>query len=127
MRLCGISVATPSLGGTLLFRLYCQNFSLSSQLTYTQVLRVHQEEEQQVVFEEGQEDLVTENQRLTELTEFFEHNKNVGPEEWLQYVDMPKKYTWNKQKKAWKKHVYKSDTIGRVDNVHPAAGDSFYL
>ena len=26
-----------------------------------------------------------------------------------------------------KKHVNKSDTIGRVDNVHPAAGDSFYL
>ena len=127
MRLCGTYVATPSVAGTLLFRLYCQKFSLCSQLTYTQVLRVHQEEEQQVVFEEGQEDLVTENQRLTELTEFFEHNKNVGPEEWLRYVDMPKKYTWNKQRKTWKKRVNKSDTIGRVDNVHPAAGDSFYL
>ena len=68
-----------------------------------QVLRVHQEEEQQVVFEEGHEDLVTENQRLTELTEFFEHNKNIGPEEWLRYVDMPNKYTWNKQRKSWKK------------------------
>ena len=127
MRLCGTYVATPSLAGTLLFRLYCQKFSLCSQLTYTQVLRVHQDEEQQVVFEEGQEDLVTENQRLTELTEFFEHNKNVGPEEWLRYVDMPKKYTWNKQRKTWKKRVNKSDTIGRVDNVHPAAGDSFNL
>ena len=92
-----------------------------------QVLRVHQEEEQQVVFEEGNEDLVIENQRLTELTQFFEHNKNIGPEEWLRYVDMPKKYTWNKQRKTWKKRVNKSDTIGRVDNVHPAAGDSFYL
>ena len=93
VRLCGTFVATPSLGGTLLFRYYYENLLLSSKLTYTQVLRVHQEEEQQVVFEEGHEELVTENQRLTELTEFFEHNKNIGPEEWLRYVDMPKKYT----------------------------------
>ena len=68
-----------------------------------------------------------ETQRLTELTEFFNLNKNLSPEEWLWYVDLPTKYTWNKQKKEWKKHVNKSETIGRVDNVHPAAGDSFYL
>ena len=42
-----------------------------------QVLRVHQEEEQQVVFEEGHEYLVIENQGLKELTEFFEHDKNI--------------------------------------------------
>ena len=92
-----------------------------------QVLRIHLEEEQQVVFEEGHETLVTENQWQTELTEFFENNKNIGPEEWLLYVDMPKKYTWNKQRKTWEKWVNKSDTIVRVDIIHPAAGDSFYL
>ena len=106
-----------------------------------QVLRVHEKEGQHVVFDEGNEEMATETQRDTELTKFFELNEanrlakdaeddNYDPDlETLRYVDMPTKYTYNKKEKEWKPRDKnrKCDTIGRVDNVHPAAGDRFYL
>jgi hypothetical protein len=99
---------------------------------FAQVLRVHEYEGQHVVFEEGTEEGVLETQRETELTMFFSMNKDnktaAVPDEMLptlRYSDMPEEYTW--QKKFWKKRTNKSDTIGRVDNIHPSAGDTFYL
>ena len=103
------------------------------------MLRVHEEEGQHVVFDEGNEELATETQRDTELTTFFNMNKannklkdKVGYDETLptlRYVDMPTKYTYSKKDKKWNKRSdkRKCDTLGRVDNVHPAAGDRFYL
>ena len=105
----------------------------------SQVLRVHEEEGQHVVFDEGNEELATETQRDTELTMFFSMNEannklkgKVGYDETLptlRYVDMPTMYTYSKKEKKWKKRSEKRkcDTLGRVDNVHPAAGDRFYL
>ena len=108
----------------------------------SQVLRVHEEEGQHVVFDEGNEEMATETQRDTELTKFFELNElnrkakeADNPEEYnpdledLRYVDMPTKYTYDKKEKKWKPRDKnrKCDTLGRVDNVHPAAGDRFYL
>ena len=98
------------------------------------MLRVHDEDEQHVVFDEGSEESALETQRCTELTAFFYANEHctedafIGVEE-LRYVDMPTKFTYNKKKKVWKKRTEgrKCDTLGRVDNVHPAAGDRFYL
>ena len=89
-----------------------------------------------MVFNEGNEELAIETQRKTELTEFFEmnkQNKELGEPDkvlpTLRYIDMPTKYTYNKAKKEWKPRAKdrKSDTLGRVDNVHPASGDRFYL
>ena len=104
-------------------------YPISRRYPAVQVLRVHQEDEQHVVFDEGQEELALETQRVTELTQFFELNKELkdSPHKWLKYVDMPKDYTWNKKSKKWKIRSQHSGTIGRVDNIHPAAGDSFYL
>ena len=91
------------------------------------------------MFDEGNEELATETQRDTELTTFFNMNKannklkdKVGYDETLptlRYVDMPTKYTYSKKDKKWNKRSdkRKCDTLGRVDNVHPAAGDRFYL
>ena len=107
----------------------------------SQVLRVHEEEGQHVVFDEGNEEMATETQRDTELTKFFELNRanreakeaddpEYNPDlEDLRYVDMPTKYTYDKKEKKWKPRDKnrKCDTLGRVDNVHPAAGDRFYL
>ena len=105
-----------------------------------QVLRIHEKEGQHVVFDEGNEEMATETQRDTELTKFFKLNEDnrkakkaelkYDPDlETLRYVDMPTKYTYNKKEKEWKPRDKnrKCDTIGRVDNVHPAAGDRFYL
>ena len=91
------------------------------------------------MFDEGNEELATETQRDTELTTFFNMNKannklkdKEGYDETLptlRYVDMPTKYTYSKKEKKWNKRSdkRKCDTLGRVDNVHPAAGDRFYL
>ena len=105
-----------------------------------QVLRIHEKEGQHVVFDEGNEEMATETQRDTELTKFFKLNEDnrkakeaelkYDPDlETLRYVDMPTKYTYNKKEKEWKPRDKnrKCDTLGRVDNVHPAAGDRFYL
>ena len=40
---------------------------------------------------------------------------------------MLKRYIWNKQKKHGRNELTKVKIIGRVNNIHPAAGDSFYL
>ena len=100
------------------------------------MLRVHEKDDQHVVFDEGREESALETQRCTELTQFFKANELwqtgegdfAGIEE-LRYVDMPTKFTFNKKEKMWKKRQEgrKCDTLGRVDNVHPAAGDRFYL
>ena len=111
-----------------------------------QVLRIHEEEGQHVVFDEGNEEMAIETQRDTELTMFFklnEYNNKAkdaddgqyeghiyDPDlETLRYVDMPTKYTYDKKAKKWKARdkKRKCDTLGRVDNVHPSAGDRFYL
>ena len=100
------------------------------------MLRVHDKDEQHVVFDEGSEESALDTQHTTELTAFFDANKQckknddafIGADE-LRYVDMPTKFTYNKKDKVWKKRTEgrKCDTLGRVDNVHPAAGDRFYL
>jgi hypothetical protein len=85
-----------------------------------------------MVFDEGMEEEALETQRNTELTEFFDMNKDNKkrglPDKklpTLRYADMPEEYTWVKKK--WQKRKRNSDTIGRVDSIHPSAGDAFYL
>lgn len=90
-----------------------------------------------MVFDEGTEEEALERQRNTELTAFFEVNAKLASESAglldLQslptYVEMPKKYTYNKSKKEWIKRKPQSvDTvIGRVHGVNPLAGEAFYL
>ena len=92
-------------------------------------LRIHLEEEQQVVFNEGDEENALERQRNTELTAFFHFNKTATDKH--MYVDMPKycTYSYNKEteKKVWKVRRFACGTIGRVHTVHPLAGEVFYL
>jgi hypothetical protein len=66
-----------------------------------------------------------ESQRTTELTAFFEYNRQE-PDTDVAYVDFPEYFTWND--KQWKPRKRgPSDTIGRVHVVNPAAGDVYYL
>ena len=105
-------------------------FPLAHRYPSVTVLRVHDKDDQHIVFNEGSEESALETQRKTELTEFFEANKTgkAGMKD-LRYVDMPTKFTFNKKTKEWKHRApnRKCDTLGRVDNIHPAAGDRFYL
>ena len=83
------------------------------------------EDEQNVVFDMDTAEQSVENQRCTELTAFFEHNR-LHPDTKVKYVDFPEQFTW--KDKGW--HVRKrgfSDMIGRVHIVNPAAGDVYFL
>ena len=96
------------------------------------MLRLHLENQQNVVFLGGKEEEVVEQGRETELTAFFKLNTQKkaakGPEfspaTMPKYVDMPKDYTF--RQKEW--HVReRCVAIGRVHTVKPLAGDVFYL
>ena len=102
------------------------NFHIAKKYPAVIALRVHMEEEQQIVFDIGNEEETLEAQRCTELTAFFEYNtKNPSTNE--TYVDFPEKFTWDNSKKEWKARKNNLNTIGRVHTVHPVAGDVYYL
>ena len=112
-------------------------FPIAHRYPSVTVLRVHEKDDHHVVFNQGSEESALEVQRDTELTAFFAANENGGFDKALRdgktlkdlrYVDMPKYCIYDKKKKEWRRRSdRKCDTLGRVDNVHPAAGDRFYL
>ena len=102
------------------------NFNISQNKPAVCALRVHLEDEQNVVFDVGNEEEVLETQRNTELTAFFIYNlENQGTK--CKYVEFPEKYIFDSKEKKWKSRKNSSDTIGRVHTVHPVAGDVYYL
>ena len=102
------------------------NFAIAKKHPAVQALRCHLEDEQQLIFDEGEEEQVIEKQRFTELTAFFDFNFN-NPDKKIKYVDFPKSFTWDSSNKTWKQRKGAFDTIGRVHSIHPAAGDVFFL
>ena len=83
-------------------------FPIAKKYPPVQALRVHTEDQQQVVFDEGTAEVALETQRETELTGFFKINEQLkqssqGLEAELlpKYVDMPKLYRYDKSKKIW--------------------------
>ena len=108
-------------------------FPIARRYPPVQTLRVHTEDEQQVVFDEGAEEVALERQRETELTAFFRHNEEqqgqIEEGQKPMYVDMPKLYRYDKTKKQWVRRQARSEdtTIGRVHSVNPLAGEPFYL
>ena len=114
---------------------HLMSFPIAKRYPPVQTLRVHTEDQQQVVFDEGTEEEALEQQRETELTAFFRHNAERQAEQQEDdrqqptYIDMPKLYRYDKSKKQWiRRHARSEDTvIGRVHSVHPLAGENFYL
>jgi hypothetical protein len=111
-------------------------FPIADRYPPVQALRVHLEDQQQVVFDEGTEQEALEKQRETELTAFFKLNErlreskdssegNILPT----YIDLPKKYRYETTKKEWINRKARSEdtVIGRVHTINPVAGDVFYL
>ena len=114
---------------------HLMSFSITERYPPVQALRVHLEDHQQVVFDEGTEELALEKQRETELTGFFKLNvdlreaNDVDIMSLPRYVDLPKKYRYDKAKKIWVIRQARSEdtVIGRVHTVNPLAGETFYL
>ena len=102
------------------------NFNISQNKPAVYALRVHLENEQQVVYDMGTEEQSLEQQRCTELTGFFQFNKE-NPGTMITYVDFPESLTWSSTEKKWRWRKNASDTIGRIHSVHPAAGEVYYL
>ena len=101
------------------------NFVIAKKYPAVYALKVHLQDEQQVVFDMASAQESMEQQRTTELTAFFDYNK-LNPNTKVMYVDFPEFFTW--KDKGWKiRKRGPSDTIGRVHNVNPAAGDVYYL
>ena len=73
-------------------------FPMAKRYPPVQALRVHLEDQQQIVFNEGTEEEAMERQRETELTAFFIHNGEHQLEEEIQptYIDMPELYRYDK-------------------------------
>ena len=113
---------------------HLMTFPITDRYPPVHALRVHTEDQQQVVFDEGTEEESLEKQRETELTAFFKLNCKLG-EEGLEshlmptYIDLPKKFRYDKAKKEWISRKARSEdtVIGRVHTVNPVAGEVFYL
>ena len=43
------------------------------------------------------------------------------------YVEFPEKFTYNSKEKKWNERKNVSDTFGRINKVHPIAGEVYYL
>ena len=110
-------------------------FPITDRYPPVYALRVHTEDQQQVVFNEGTEEEALERQRDTELTAFFELNNELLEDLDFdnallpKYVDLPKMFRYDKAKKKWiRRKLQSEDTvIGRVHSVNPLAGETFYL
>ena len=100
------------------------NFNIAKNYPAVYALRIHLEDEQQVVFDMETAEESVENQRCTELTEFFVYNEE-HPETNVTYSDFPENFVWKDKK--WHARKRFSGTIGRINVVNPVAGDVYYL
>ena len=115
---------------------HLMSFPIADRYPPVQALRVHLEDQQQVIFDEGNEVEALEKQRDTELTAFFDLNQQLektadGNEDGIMptYLELPKKFRYDKSKKQWirRKAHSENTVIGRIHTVNPVAGDVFYL
>ena len=108
------------------------SFAIHDRFPPVMALRVHLEEQQQIFFDENTELEALENQRDTELTAFFDFNKKATeegriPEELPKYVAMPKDHVYDRKKKVWRPRKKKEIVIGRVHDVSPVVGETYFL
>ena len=111
-------------------------FPITDRFPSVLAMRVHLEEQQEIIFDENTEMEALENQRETELTAFFAFNakellSGADPEDLPRYVDMPEMYRYNKSAKKWVKRKIQNmgneRVIGRVHAINPVAGEVYYL
>ncbi|RID81149.1 hypothetical protein BRARA_A03747 [Brassica rapa] len=90
---------------------------------------VHLPNEQTAVYDED-EDLEDVERRYTHgrtmLTEWFEMNRLYEEARQLNYIQMLTMFVWDNSNKLYSKRKQKG-TIGRLVNIHPNAGDRYYL
>ena len=95
-------------------------------------LRVHLEDEQIAVFDEGDPEAAVFNPRSTELTAFFVFNQLPSEQskelqDRPRYVDMPLKHVYDSKRGTWRVRKKGQDVIGRVHMPSALAGEVIYL
>ena len=105
------------------------HFPLHNQCPAVQLLQIHLENQEPVIFRDGQaEAVVMKGEPKTTLTEFFESNSAEPTATEFLYHEFPKHYSWNASAKhlSWRKQD-SCRTIGRMYTVHPRQADLYYL
>ena len=95
------------------------------------LLQIHLDEQQPVVWEEGNEaGIVRDGPPRSMLTSFFDTNVVDPLSTDLTYQNFPNKYVWNKRTRMWdrRKRGQEFPTIGRLKTVQPSGNrELFYL
>ena len=88
-------------------------------------LCVHLENQQPVfLFENTSVEEALEYAGVSELLAFFRYNTE-HPETNIPYIKFPGTFIY--EKRSWRLRKQGSSTIGRVQSIHPSAGEVFYL
>lgn len=92
-------------------------------------LPLHLPDQQRIVYPEKsnlQNIISRDGIEKTMLTEYFEMNKRCPEARKLTYAQFPSKFVWYSDEKMWKPRQ-QGFNIGRIVNIHPTAGDLYYL
>ncbi|XP_024004049.1 uncharacterized protein LOC112081527 [Eutrema salsugineum] len=104
-------------------------FEIHEQRPAVQKLIIHLEGQQNVVFDESDSPENIEARmagRGTMFTEWMEANKHYKEAQDITYVQFPIMFVWNTSNKIWTLRE-RGTTIGKIVNIHPSAGDLYYL
>lgn len=104
-------------------------FEIHQQRPAVQKLIIHLKYEQNVVFEESASPECVISRiavHRTMFTEWMETNKRRHEARELTYVQFPTMFVWNTSNKIWTERK-RGSTIGRIVNIHPSAGEKYYM
>ncbi|CAL8069739.1 unnamed protein product [Orchesella dallaii] len=111
-----------------IWRIFCMRMHEQSHTIYR--LHVHLEDEQSVVFQEGNEQLAVERaaSRDTTLTGWFKLNKVDMSAHSLKYWEIPVHYVWDKKNTRWTKRRRGGEkVIGRMYSVSIKDQERYFL
>ena len=105
-------------------------FKVQDRFPAVQQLAIHEEDQQNIIFREGNAVQALQNVKDTTLLAFFKFNSTNEAARSIKYQDFPKFCTFSDNSWHWRK-LQKNDecprTIGRINAASPAQGERFFL
>jgi hypothetical protein len=106
-------------------------FKVQDRFPAVQQLAIHEEDQQNIVFREGEAMNALESVKDTTLMAFFKFNATEERACKIKYQDFPKFCTFSDNSWHWRKFLPDDNevprTIGRINAVSPAQGDRYFL
>ena len=103
------------------------SYPLHDQSHTVQRLAVHEPQEEDVIFQPGEEQLAMEQHGKTTLTAWFRLNECDTDARKLRYMDIPSKYVFDKKTRTWQKRRRASNVVARLCTANPKTPERFYL